>query len=161
MNNFAFVIGFSYSKRGSDKEEHAIEANRQGPTLGMRHGPAALRRTARTTKRAAISATAPPSQATQARRRTNRHGGTGCAIEATCENAPQSGKSPRALRFAPPRPYCGICRRIASTYAAPYTERCVPLRVTSPTSIYSSISSGTEIIDAPLSSALITPEHTV
>ena len=82
-------------------------------------------------------------------------------IEATCENAPQSGKSPRALRFAPPRPYCGICRRIASTYAAPYTERCVPLRVTSPTSIYSSISSGTEIIDAPLSSALITPEHTV
>ena len=80
---------------------------------------------------------------------------------ATCENAPQSGKSPRALRFAPPRPYCGICRRIASTYAAPYTERCVPLRVTSPTSIYSSISSGTEIIDAPLSSALITPEHTV
>lgn len=80
---------------------------------------------------------------------------------ATCENAPQSGKSPRALRFAPPRPYCGICRRIASTYAAPYTERCVPLRVTRPTSIYSSISSGTEIIDAPLSSALITPEHTV
>ena len=80
---------------------------------------------------------------------------------ATCENAPQSGKSPRVLRFAPPRPYCGICRRIAPTYAAPYTERCVPLRVTRPTSIYSSISSGTEIIDAPLSSALITPEHTV
>ena len=71
------MIGFSYGKRGSDKEEHAIEANRQGPTLGMRHGPAALRRTARTTKQAEISATAPPSQATQERRHANQNGSMG------------------------------------------------------------------------------------
>ena len=144
------------------KERHRQPACRKPScrmsALETRRELTVLRRAAEVMSRCRHGATEPSRPSAPSHKPAWRHR---CAIEATCKNAPQSGKSPRTLRFAPPRPYCGICRRIASTYAAPYTERCVPLRVTSPTSIYSSISSGTEIIDAPLSSALITPEHTV
>lgn len=154
------MIGFSYGV-GKERRRQPSLTKTEPPDASPRNAPRA--HGAKTSRRGNESmsprryrAKLPKSAVTQTR--TEAWGGHRWA---TCENAPQSGKSPRALRFAPPRPYCGICRRIASTYAAPYTERCVPLRVTSPTSIYSSISSGTEIIDAPLSSALITPEHTV
>ena len=46
-------------------------------------------------------------------------------------------------------------------YASPYGVRCVPLREITPISMYSSMSSGAETMEVPLSSALMTPEHTV